>query len=280
MMVYHGRYISFFITVEIPMPSECLRDDFAIIRTFVSMPPTRRRRPYIYNPGSDYQRYMTISYFAGRDTWDPFREAVHHDHQTLGSSDPGYAWLLDESWSLISNPEPPEGWNAISKPNFEFDSSGPHLFGGMNECVVIREAGRGGRIVGFVSYRLLMHFDPFFLAPRKPSRRQYHHASFEVSVDLIYVLPSYRGKGFGTALREGVYNRVVQFLEHLLDAQVDGLRVLLDNITVFGDCDSDEGYAWLFYLTNLIRHWRREERRFGRHVAALKRTRVVGDYCF
>lgn len=251
---------------------------FSLVTPFFKAPP-RRAHTYTRHAGTDYARRVSLSYFAGPSTWAAFQEKVTQDHQAMGSSDPGYAWLLKEGWSMISRETPPPGWVAFEAPDLEFDSDDHSIYGGLDECIVIRDPATS-QIVGFVAYTLKLFFDDAFTPPCKPLRKKYHEVLFQVYVDLIYVLPSYRGKSYGSAMRAELSNRVTQFLQHALNTSVQGRRVRLSDITVYGDCDSDEGCLWLQCLHTDLFYWLRHERKAPGRSTSLRGAKLIDDFDF
>lgn len=255
---------------------ESVTDAFAVIRPFFSIPPEKRWQSYIHC-GEECPSASQLRAFAGRSTWEKFQQSVFQDHQTLGKSHKKYAHLLTETWSVIDQKKAPGGWSAVQKPDVYREDD--DVVGIFDECMVVREGGINGQIVGFVDYWLAIRFHDFY-AEKKKGHRPAFDGSLRVTIDLIYVLPSYRGKGFGASLGVGVFHRLTSLLKHLLVTRMDGRGVCLSSICVDGDCDSEEGCYWLGYLTSELKNWHECERRDGPHAAALKRTQVIGDYGF
>lgn len=196
-----------------------------------------------------------IQYSGGPGTWRAFMAEVNRERNAMARNlglKPG-KYPFSESWNALRT-RAPSGWNGPVPVEVNDMDCADWLYvqGVRKECVVVFDP-ESHHPVGFVSYRLKVNSwvagssddpdaDP---CPENEAKK----LDATVHVDLVYLLPSFRKKGFGRALTIGLADRII-------GAVVTGYESLsyprrfrrLGRIALDADCCTDSGLHWMEWL--------------------------------
>ncbi|MHB1704554.1 MAG: hypothetical protein ACYCSH_00715 [Acidithiobacillus sp.] len=250
-----------------------VEDLLPYIRNFLSLPPSKR---WSRCQVTEEQTHVhQIRGYGGRGTWELFRAAALAEHQWAAQKTRrSRKSTCLESWSILNKHDAPSGWSALDEGDLYVEDADAH--GSISECITVRDRNRGDGIAGFVSYRVSMYAD--FATPRKKQRQRTISFNFCVDVEQIYVRPSYRRKKFGLALCYGLSERLRTIVEHGLSTQPAGHKFLVEDVTLYADCYSEEGYDWMASLETAVDLWVADALISGDCGDAFESTTVTGDF--
>lgn len=243
-------------------------EDSNLARDFRHLPPFLPKIPIrgwfgvdVYEP--DMLRQMRIT--SGRHSWRRFRAQALAEHQLFfEKTDEIFA---PENWAIIDQGRAPAGWSNFVVPDFYM--SGDDAMVATELCLAVRDPAKNDGVVGFVLCAM----------SARASVDKPYSLYFSIDVELIYVLPSFRGQRFGMAMSHGLggvlYQLMLEGLEHSHE-----LPISVHQISLFADCDSQEGFAWMEAFEAEIRDLVEFEKECGEFPQSFASTDVDGDYGF
>lgn len=244
------------------------KEEISMIAGFYNFKTNKRWKKYLKTSKNDLAQPQ-VRIFAGKNTWEDFREASKIEHQAaIHNSD-----IFNETWATLIEIKAPKGWSSLKKVKPYRDEE--CIFASSVECMVVRDNAASNKIIGFVNYLILSVFDNFNNSEKLP---KFYDIHMSIDIDLIYVLPSYRKKSIGLTLNKATSLRFKEVIKHLLENKLHNRNIRITDIYVSGDCDSEEGCDWVNLLEKNIKIFIKDFKNNQEYKRLLNKTKIICDY--